>query len=83
MLSKCIVGKENLIDVGVGNHIVRPMHHRRLHKVKGTLTNLQGVPRFYTVDLKIFSIKRFKFFNALRSRGIHGSIWCHLENSWQ
>ena len=83
VLSKRIVGEENLINVGVGNHIVGPVHHRRLHKVEGTLANAQGVSRFYTVYLKIFSIKRFKLFNALRSRGIHGSIWCHLENSWQ
>ena len=83
VLSKRIIGEENLIDVGVGNHIVGPMHHRRLHKVEGTLANAQGVSRFYTVDLKIFSIKRFKFFNALRSRGIHGSIWCHLEHGRQ
>ena len=43
MLAKRVVGEQNLVHVGVGDHVVRPMNHGGGHKGERALANAQGV----------------------------------------
>ena len=46
MLTKRIVGEENLIVVGISNHVVWPVGHWDLYESQGILTNVKCIPVF-------------------------------------
>ena len=43
VLAKRIVGEQDLVDVGIRNHVVGPMNHGSSHKGERALANAQGV----------------------------------------
>ena len=55
MLAERVVGEQDLIDVGVRDHVVGPMDHRGGHKAQGTLADAEGVARLHgrCLDTKV------------------------------
>ena len=51
MLAKGVVGEEDAVLGAPGDHVVRPVHHGRLHKVEGALADGDGVAGLHALDL--------------------------------
>ena len=81
MLTKCVVGEENLIVVGIRDHVVWPVDHWGLHKGQGTLTNVERIARLYAVDVDILAIESLELLNALRCACVDLGVWCELQNA--
>ena len=43
VLTKGVVGEQNLVDVGIGDHVVRPVDHGGGHKGEGALADVQDI----------------------------------------
>lgn len=81
MLAKCIVGEEDLIIVGIRDHVVWPVDHWGLHKGQGALTNVERIARLYTVDVDILAIESLELLDALRCACVDLGVWRELQNA--
>ena len=66
MLTKRIVGEENLSVVGISNHVVEPVGHWDLYEGQGVLTTVERIARLYAVDVDILAIESLELLDALR-----------------
>ena len=80
MLTKRIIGEENLIVVRISDHIVWPVDHWDLHEGQGALTNVERFTRLYAVDVDILAIKNLELLDTLRCACVDLSVWCKLQN---
>ena len=80
MLTKRIVGEENLIVVGISNHVVWPVGHWDLYEGQGVLTTVERIARLYAVDVDILAIESLELLDALRCACVDLSVWCKPQN---
>lgn len=81
MLTKCVVGEEDLVVLGIRDHVVWPVDHWRLHKGQGAFTNVERIARLYAVDVDILAIESLELLDALRCACVDLGVWRELQNA--
>ena len=70
MLTKRIIGEENLIVVRINNHVVWPVGHWGLHEGQDTFTNVERVTHPYAIGVELL--------DTLRCACVDLSVWFKL-----
>lgn len=78
MLTKRIIGEENLIVVRISNHVVWPVGHWGLHEGQDTLTNVERITRPYAIGVDILTIESLELLDTLRCACVDLSVWFKL-----
>ena len=82
VLTKGIIGEQNLVFFQVSCHRIRPVQHRQRQKLQFTFAQRKHVAFFDSNKIKNIAIMLNSLIFTLRSNEKHG-IRCHFGKFWQ